>query len=153
MQVGETTVAPAFPKDAVQSNDNRSQFAFTERGKTYRAINHKRLWGCCLRIDGKMYPTAETKKCDFGLLIEDRRFYLIECKGVDINSAIQQLSTTVDLLSNEYGKSGFDYRFRVVAKQGFPKSSTRLQNFKKKIGHTSQNKRFLLGERVLEETL
>ncbi len=143
---------PQFPEKAVMSNDNRTCFSFSENKKSYYAKNENRLVGCRLQIDGKLY-TTDSQKCDFGLLLEDNRFYLIECKGIDLNHALDQLLTTSELLKKDYQGCNFDFYYRIVAKKGFPTASTKLQNFKRKIGYTPSNNKYKHATIKLEESL
>lgn len=145
---------PAFPSPAILSNDSRSYFSFSENGMTYKAANNNHIIGCCLQIDGKMYST-ETKKCDFGLLLEDNRFFLIELKGIDVGSACKQLLTTLDLLKKDenYKDYNFNYFCRIVAKKGTPAANTQRQKLEKILGATPKNKKFLSHVNLLEEKI
>lgn len=65
------------------------------------------------QIDGVVIDSASTKKCDF-LLINDgkRNAYLIELKGTDILSALEQLENTECILRNEL--AGYQMYYRIV---------------------------------------
>jgi hypothetical protein len=57
---------------------------------------------CVIEVDGCLISTAESKKCDYMLLnCEDIIIYLIELKGKDVNRALSQLESTIDVLKNE----------------------------------------------------
>lgn len=109
---------PAFPEAAVISNDERKKFAFKEKGKSYIAENTKHQIGYCLRIDGILYTSDDGKKCDFGLLLEDARFFLIELKGENILTAYQQLIETYYKLLGDYPKYSFTFYGKVICSTG-----------------------------------
>lgn len=137
---------PSFG-NAVLSNDNRSFFSFSENKKTYTAENSCGKIGIRLQIDGNLYTATSTKKCDKGLLLDDGRFYLVELKGVDINTACEQLISTLTLLKNDYKDFDFNYYGRIVAKKGIPESNTSRQRAMKNFGID----KFLLRENSLTE--
>lgn len=130
-------------------------FAFSEKNRTYRAKNLNKKIGCKLQIDGQLY-LDDTKKCDYGLLLEDGRFFLIELKGGDVNFACKQLLTTLKLLKKDYINHKFKFFCRIVAKQGLPKISSNKQMLIKEIGEANNiyNKSmFKSRENILEEDI
>ncbi len=57
-----------------------------------------------IRIDGGVIKSHEVKKCDFMISVaylESKFVYLVELKGSDIPRAIEQLESTIHLLSSE----------------------------------------------------
>lgn len=52
----------------------------------------------CYCIDGKLISSTEVNKCDFALYTEDDHVILIELKGSDYGKALDQISSTIDLL-------------------------------------------------------
>lgn len=138
---------PSFGNAAL-SNDNRSNFSFSEKKKTYTAENSCRKIGIRLQIEDKMYDSS-TKRCDKGLLLEDGRFYLVELKGVDINTACEQLISTLTLLKNDYKDFDFNYYGRIVAKKGIPETNSLRQRAIKIFGKD----KFLLRENSLTEKI
>lgn len=126
---------PNFKKSAILSNDVRKRFAFKENGNSYIAENTKNKIGCRLRIDGELYTSDDGEKCDFGLLLEDSRFFLIELKGKNIQNAYKQLYETYIKLSKDYQDYCFKFYGRIVCSTGkkvkTPQALTLLQNIKK----------------------
>ncbi len=143
-----------FPANSVLSIDSRSKFEFSENRMIYRAINSSQKKGYRLQIDGKLY-SDETKKCDYGLLLEDGRFFLIELKGVDVSDACKQLITTLVLIKNDYSKYDFDFFCRIVARQGLPKTNTNRQRLIKELGKMCKysNDKFKSRVNFLEEKI
>lgn len=138
---------PSFGNAAL-SNDNRSNFSFSEKKKTYTAENSCRKIGIRLQIEDKMYDSS-TKRCDKGLLLEDGRFFLIELKGDDANEACKQLIATLTLLKNDYKDFDFNYYGRIVAKKGIPETNSLRQRAIKIFGKD----KFLLRENSLTEKI
>lgn len=65
------------------------------------------------KIDGDVINITNTKKCDFLLINDDKKnAYLIELKGTDIQSAIEQLESTEKLL--EKNLKGYEKYYRIV---------------------------------------
>ncbi|GHV21179.1 hypothetical protein FACS189428_1170 [Clostridia bacterium] len=63
------------------------------------------------RVDGNLI--SEGKKCDFLLLnCEKKKAYFIELKGSDLHQAIDQITTTIDMLKNSL--SDFTICARIV---------------------------------------
>lgn len=145
-------IEPSFPNNSILSNDSRAKFSFSEKGKTYIANNAHKQIGCCLKIDNGLY-SEEVKKCDFGLLIQDGRFFLIELKGADVNSACKQLLETLKSLENGYSSFIFDFFCRIVAKKGTPGVNTNRQRLEKYLVATSSNKKFLSRETEFTEDI
>ncbi|MBQ2542642.1 MAG: hypothetical protein II554_04755, partial [Bacteroidales bacterium] len=117
--------------------------------KTYTAENSCGKIGIRLQIDGNLYTATSTKKCDKGLLLDDGRFYLVELKGVDINTACEQLISTLTLLKNDYKDFDFNYYGRIVAKKGIPETNSLRQRAIKVFGKD----KFLLRENSLTEKI
>lgn len=51
---------------------------FNENGNSYIAENTETKIGYRLKIDGELYTADDGEKCDFGLLLDDARFFLID---------------------------------------------------------------------------
>lgn len=146
-------VEPSFSDDCVLSNDNRSVFAFDEKGKSYKANNINSKVGCRLQIDGKLIATTTQKKCDNGLLVDDGSFFLIELKGEDVTSACKQLTKTLEELKQMYKAYPFEYYGRIVARKGIPMANTERQRAEKQFCSTTNNKRLVIRENKYEEDI
>lgn len=126
---------PNFTSSAILSNDVRKRFVFNENGNSYIAKNVENKIGCCLKIDSGLYTLADGEKCDFGLLLEDSRFFLIELKGKNIHKAYPQLYKTYGKLFKDYSNYCFKFYGRIICSAGkksvVPQISTLQQNIKK----------------------
>lgn len=143
----KTNLSISFPKSAVLDKNIKKIFKFEENRRIYRAKNPSEKEAIQLQIDGKLY-SKNTKKCDYGLLLEDGKFFLIELKGKQVGHACKQILTTLKLLEQDYKKYRFSFLCRIVAKRGCP-TSTYKYNLINKIGISN----FLSRENVLEEDI
>lgn len=124
---GKKITDPVFPNDAVQSNDNRSNFTLEgEHRRSWTAENPDKRIGLRLKIDGGLIVSTKQNKCDAGLLLDDDRFFLVEFKGKDYKHAAEQLGETKKYFQREYSSFDFKFRARIVGKS-FPKASTSRQ--------------------------
>lgn len=124
---GKTITTPVFPTDAIQSNDNRSNFTLEgEHRRSWTAENPDKRIGLRLKIDGGLIVSTKQNKCDAGLLLDDDRFFLVEFKGKDYKHAAEQLGETKKYFQREYSSFDFKFRARIVGKS-FPKASTSRQ--------------------------
>lgn len=132
---GEKIVTPKFPDAAVLSDDRRSTFLFEEKKCKYTAINTQGQIGVRLKIDGGLYTADDGKKCDFGLLLKDGQFFLIELKGKNIPKAYAQLLETKKKLEEDYKGYSFQFHARVVCSSGrkstAPKATTSRQRIER----------------------
>lgn len=74
---------------------------------------------CKLEIDGKIIVSKETRKCDYGVLVNnasDNYCILIELKGSHIEDAFEQIYST--LCNNDFKVKckpfGFTYKAKIV---------------------------------------
>lgn len=124
---GKKITDPVFPNDAVQSNDNRSNFTLEgEHRRSWTAENPDKRIGLRLKIDGGLIVSTGQNKCDAGLLLDDDRFFLVEFKGKDYKHAAEQLGETKKYFQREYSSFDFKFRARIVGKS-FPKALTSRQ--------------------------
>lgn len=81
--------------------------------RTHRALNVRRDDVRHYRIDGYVIDDKTVRKCDFLLLNDTKQdAYLIEVKGKDILSAIEQLEQTEKQLREEL--KGYHTKYRIV---------------------------------------
>lgn len=92
----------------IKSRDNRSPCE-------HRAINVNRCLVRQFKVDGQIFQTTETKKCDFLVTNDSKKdAYLIELKGTNILAAIEQLETSYRLLFSSF--SDYQMHFRIISK-------------------------------------
>lgn len=78
-------------------SDRRSEVVLTDRrGKVeYRGLNNTRLLVTAYCVDGGIITDNSIKKCDYALYIPSLgNIRLIELKGSDMNTAVQQIEAT-----------------------------------------------------------
>ena len=94
--------------------DRRALFVFTDQKSKskYVAKNKNGKEACGVRIDGGLITSNDVKKCDYGLCIDDDRFFLIELKGKDLSRACKQLLFTFNYMRSFY--PNYDYFCRIV---------------------------------------
>lgn len=66
--------------------------------RTYRMYNPYEKELVVYQIDGGIITDNEVKKCDFGIYTETDCLYLIELKGADLGTALEQINKTIELL-------------------------------------------------------
>ena len=79
------------------------------------AKNPKRSEIYQYHVDGEVI-TNSTERCDWLLLVDDEKkksAYLIELKGMDVNSAVRQLEATEKILRKAL--TGYDIKYRIIA--------------------------------------
>lgn len=127
---GVIITIPAFPADAVLSNDQRNFFVLKgEHKRSWTAENTNKHIGICLKIDGVLIANDQQNKCDCGLLLDDNRLYLVEFKGIDYKTAVIQLIETKKYFLSNYEDYDLAFHARIVGKS-FPKATTELQKAK-----------------------
>lgn len=109
--------------------DRRSLFIIKDKKAEYRVKNKNKKEACTIQIDEGLINSNDTKKCDYGLCIDDNRFFLIELKGNDLSQACKQLLSTLNYMQSHY--SNYDYFCRIVlSSSNFPYPSS----YKKLLG-------------------
>ena len=107
---------PNILKSSILSGpDDRKSFVLKENNAKYIANNKNHKNAISFQIDGNLIKSTDTKKCDKGLCIEDKRIFLIELKGVDFNTACKQLDETYTTLSSL--TPDFKYKCRAVVRE------------------------------------
>jgi hypothetical protein len=87
-------------KDYIQSHDTRKHVTLKEKRETseYRLHNISEKEIIVYRIDGGLIAGNEQKKCDYGIYTEQDVLYLIELKGGDYITALEQILNTIEIL-------------------------------------------------------
>lgn len=107
---------PDILKSSILSDpDNRNTFVLKEKNAKYIANNKNHKTAISIQIDGSLIKSTDSKKCDKGLCIEDKRIFLIELKGVDFNTACEQLLVTYTTISPLI--PDFKYKCRAVVRE------------------------------------
>ena len=87
-------------KDYIIQHDCRSHTTLRERGEPqeYRINNTKRKEIVIYKIDGGVINNDSVHKCDYGVYTEEDILYLIELKGDDLDLALEQIVSTINIL-------------------------------------------------------
>lgn len=103
------------------------------------------------QVDGQVFPKGtKPNRCDFLLLNEDKQTaYYIELKGTSIPDSIQQLDTSVSMLSGRHPTCDKIF-YRIVYHSGSHETnSSATLRWKKKVGVN----RVIIKSRKLEENI
>lgn len=96
-------------------------------------------------------------KCDFGLYLEDNRFFLIECKGEDVGKACKQVASTLNLIKNDQRFKNFKFDFwgRIIPSKvkNVPNVNTQKSILKKILGDDGKNNKLLIKAKFIEEVI
>lgn len=80
-------------------HDCRKNISLKDKGASiYNLVNDQSKEIVCYEIDGKLISSTEVDKCDYGLYTEDDLLILVELKGSDYGHAIDQISSTINIL-------------------------------------------------------
>ncbi|MGI5084538.1 hypothetical protein [Treponema putidum] len=137
--------------------DRRLIFAMEEHNKEYIVKNCNKKEACIIKIDGALISSKDVKKCDYGLCVEDNRFFLIELKGVDLSQACKQLLYTLDYMRQKY--TNYEYFCRaVVTRMPSKKDKTGApgnypSSYKKLLQKLLNNEHLRCASRELHETI
>lgn len=65
--------------------------------REFRLLNESGKEFVVYRVDGGII-TQDVPKCDYAIYVDDDTLFLIELKGADLNRAIEQIDSAIDLL-------------------------------------------------------
>jgi hypothetical protein len=123
-------------------SDRRKKVVLKERRSFWSGNNPAEKLFCAYRIDACVITTG--RKCDF-LLTDAQHCYLIELKGSDLLSAVEQIDQTLDTLASVI--SSHAVRGRIVLTRvntanlrnsKYLKLKKRLENMGGNLKHASQ---------------
>ena len=104
------------------------EFVYKENKSKLVLINTDQVESIRITVDGCLYRDNRHKKCDYLHLAKNLAF-LIELKGQDIETAIEQLEISMKLLSDDI-KDRVKNCYIICSR--VPLSSTDIQNLQKK---------------------
>lgn len=81
-------------------HDCHKEISLREPGESriYRLHNRSGKEIVAYKIDGGLISDENELKCDNGIYTEDDWLFLIEPKGADLNHALDQINSTIDIL-------------------------------------------------------
>lgn len=91
--------------------------AANENGKRFALQNPHQIGICKVKIDGCLISGNNVQKCDYFFSVDTNpeRYFLIELKGVDLNTAVRQIESTFDRLNALIGASASQFTAVIVA--------------------------------------
>lgn len=86
--------------DYILRHDCSKDISLRERKETrvYRMHNPSQKEIVVYHIDGGVITDNEVKKCDYGIYTVDDFLYLIELKGADLETALEQINSTINII-------------------------------------------------------
>lgn len=133
-----------FPdhETCLQFSDYRRKVVLREKKCVWIGNNSTEKLFCAYRVDACVITTG--RKCDF-LLTDAQDCYLVELKGSDLLSAVEQIDQTLDTIASVI--SGYAVRGRIVLTRvntanlrnsKYLKLKKRLENMGGNLKHASQ---------------
>jgi uncharacterized protein YjbI with pentapeptide repeats len=105
--------------------------AANENGKRFEIVSQEDFTK--IRIDGGVIASQQVGKCDFGFARHSNNdFYFVELKGKDIDTAFEQLKSTINIFDQQFIKIAKNQRFGFIVSSKIPKSGTDINNLKQK---------------------
>ena len=106
--------------------------------RTYKLHNKSGKELVVYRIDGGLINDENVLKCDNGIYTENDWLFLIELKGADLNHALDQINSTIDILLKRPNKKVKKLNARIVlSKVSIPRISASKENKLKQLLHKS----------------
>lgn len=100
-----------------------------KENRTYRLFNKSGKEIIVYKIDGGIINNDEVLKCDNGIYTEDDLLILIELKGEDLNHALDQINSTINILLKQPNIKVKKLNVRIVlSKVSVPRISASKEN-------------------------
>lgn len=118
-----------IPDKCIEYKDKRRICIAYENGKKYELINSSYSNIRKVKVDSCLEQDEGQRRCDFLMDSEEKkRVIFIELKGGDLNSAIEQIYSTIIFLQEEY----ISYRkdARIIGRRDVP-GFKNIPNYKK----------------------
>lgn len=106
--------------------------------RTYRLHNKSEKEIVVYKIDGGLINNDDVLKCDNGIYTEDDLLFLIELKGAELNHALDQINSTIDLLIKRPSIKVKRLNARIVlSRVSIPRITASKENKLKQLLHKS----------------
>ncbi|WP_025142479.1 hypothetical protein [Pedobacter jeongneungensis] len=91
--------------------------AANENGKRFSIVKPDTVSVCKVKVDGCLINDQQRRKCDYFFEVASvpKQYFLVELKGVDLNTAITQLESTYDQLSAKITATPDQYAAIIVS--------------------------------------
>ncbi|MES2418316.1 MAG: hypothetical protein V4541_09015 [Bacteroidota bacterium] len=118
-----------------------SSSSATENGKRFSFQNPNRKPICKVHVDDCLIKDHAVKKCDYLFEIDESQYYLVELKGVEIETAIEQILSTYEIVNKLIKTSVANYT-GIVVSSAVPKAAN--QKFKNLQEKTYRDKKLII---------
>ena len=138
-------------------HDCSKEVSLREQGenRTYRFHNKSIKETVVYEIDGGLINNNSVLKCDYGIYTEDDLLFLIELKGEDLDQALDQINSTINILLKKTNIKVKKLNARIVlSKVSVPRIYASKENKLKQLLHKSYGGGdYKKQSRVLEDTI
>lgn len=101
----------------------------SENGKRFEIVSNEDF--ARIRIDDCLITSKQVQKCDFGFVRHSNdEFYFVELKGKDVNTAFDQIISTINIFETEVIKILKEKRFGFIVSSKNPLSGQQTNNLK-----------------------
>jgi hypothetical protein len=138
-------------KDCIQYSGSKKDCPVYQNGKTYRIINQSGSALSVYEVDPCLIPDRLEKKCDYLILADaekEGKAFLIELKGSDISSAIQQIESSLNILGTSL--KGYKIFGRVIGRRVTPNIRSRRASLEEKLRLLGGNLQIVSGAEYVE---
>jgi hypothetical protein len=112
-----------------------------ELGKRFTFRNPEQKPICRVKIDDCYITDGAIKKCDFLFEVGGDHYYLVELKGTDIATAIEQIVNTFEIVNAKIKTSATKYK-GIVVSSGVPSSAN--QKFRNMADKVRRDKKIVI---------
>lgn len=125
------------------------------KSQTYRFHNKSGKEIVVYKIDSGLINNKAVSKCDYSIYTEDNWLYLVELKGADLNHALDQINSTIEILIKEPRIKVKKLNARIVlSRVSIPRITASKENKLKKLLHKSYGGGdYKKQSRTIEETI
>lgn len=116
------------------SNSNNAR----EKGKRFSIRNPEQKPICKVRVDDCLITDNTIKKCDYLFGVNNNNYYLVELKGVDINTAIEQIVSTYEIVNSKINSPVTNYKGIVVSSIVPSQAHQKFRNLAEKVYSTKK---------------
>lgn len=101
----------------------------SENGKRFEIVKNEDFTR--IRIDNCLITSQQVQKCDFGFVRHSNNdFYFVELKGKDVNTAFDQIVSTINIFETTIVKIPKEKRFGFIVSSKNPLSGQQTNNLK-----------------------
>ena len=87
-----------------------------EGGKKFSFVNVNRKTICRVHIDNCLIKDNAVKKCDYLFNVkEDKLYYLVEFKGVEVTEAIEQIISPYEIINKKIKEKAHNFKGVIVS--------------------------------------